>query len=90
MLFVKDQTTKLAVTGFGGVGKTQVVLELIYRVRERNKTCSVIWIPAMRIEGLQQAYRDVGQRFGIPGWEHNKSDIKKLVKEYLSKEITGH
>ncbi|KIM93182.1 hypothetical protein OIDMADRAFT_138250 [Oidiodendron maius Zn] len=89
MLFIKDQTTKIAVTGLGGVGKTQLVLELIYRIREEHRECSIIWIPAIHIENLQQAYRDVGQRLGIPGWEDNKSDIKKLVKEYLSKESAG-
>ncbi|KIM93232.1 hypothetical protein OIDMADRAFT_75421, partial [Oidiodendron maius Zn] len=89
MLFVKDQTTKIAITGLGGVGKTQLVLELIYRTREKHRKCSVIWIPAMNLESLLQAYRDIAQQLGIPGWEDNKSDIKKLVKDHLSKKGAG-
>jgi putative protein kinase ArgK-like GTPase of G3E family len=45
-LFAKDQTAKMAITGLGGVGKTQMVLELAYRTREKHKNCSVVWIPA--------------------------------------------
>jgi len=67
MLFMKDQTTKIAVTGLGGVGKTELVLELMYRLREKHKACSVIWIPAMSMESLQQAYRDIAEQIKVPG-----------------------
>ncbi|KIM98305.1 hypothetical protein OIDMADRAFT_202122, partial [Oidiodendron maius Zn] len=89
MLFIKDQTTKIAVVGLGGIGKSQLVLELIYRIREKHKTCPVIWIPAMNMESLQQAYRDVAQQLGIGGWDDNKSDVKTLVNHYLNKENVG-
>ena len=32
----------MAITGFGGVDKTQLVLELAYRTRDKHKNCSVI------------------------------------------------
>jgi tetratricopeptide (TPR) repeat protein len=89
MLFTKDQSIKIAVIGLGGVGKTQLVLELIYRVREKYKSCSVIWIPAMNMERLNQAYRDAAEQLRIPGFENNKSDIKRLMKDHLSKESVG-
>jgi tetratricopeptide (TPR) repeat protein len=40
------------------------------------------------MEALQQAYVDVAQRLGIPGWENDQADVKTLVKDYLSKKIT--
>ena len=75
--------------GLGGVGKTQLVLELIYRIREKHKNCLVIWIPATNIESLHQAYVDVVRQLSIPGWEEDKADVKRLVQGYLSKESAG-
>src|SRR4029077_4876463 len=80
---------KLAITGLGGVGKTQVVLELAYRIRDKYPACSIFWIPATTTESLQQAYLDVGQKFGIPGLQEEQADVKKLVQHYLSQESAG-
>lgn len=84
-LFVGGQTTKVAITGLGGIGKTQLVLELVHRVRDRYKDCLVIWIPATNMESLHQAYLDVAQQLKIPGSDEDKPDAKKLVQAYLSK-----
>jgi tetratricopeptide (TPR) repeat protein len=65
------------------------VLELVYRVREKHKNCSVIWIPATNIESLYQAYLEVAQQLHISGWEDEKADVKRLVQDYLSKESAG-
>jgi hypothetical protein len=51
-LFIRGQTTKVAITRLGGIGKTQLVLELVYRIRDRYKNCLVIWIPATNMESL--------------------------------------
>jgi tetratricopeptide (TPR) repeat protein len=88
-LFIEGQTAKVAVMGLGGVGKTQLVLELVYRIREKHKNCSVIWIPATNIESLQQAYVDVARQLNIPGWEEDKVDVKRLVQGYLGKKSAG-
>jgi hypothetical protein len=41
------------------------------------------------MESLQQAYRDVAQQLGIPGWKEDKADVKRLVQGHLSKESAG-
>lgn len=89
MLFTGRQTVKVAITGLGGVGKTHLALELAYRIRAENKDCSVIWIPATSKESLEQAYLNAARLLGIPGWEDEKADIKKLVQEYLSGDSAG-
>ena len=88
-VFVGDRTTKVAITGLGGVGKTQLVLELVYRIRDRYKNCLVIWIPATNMESLYQAYLDVARQLKIPGSDEDKADANKLVQGYLSKESAG-
>jgi Cdc6-like AAA superfamily ATPase len=88
-LFIGGQTTKVAVTGLGGVGKTQLVLEFVYRTRVRYRNCLVIWIPATNIESLHQAYLYVARQLQIPGSDEEKVDAKKLVQEHLSKESAG-
>jgi Cdc6-like AAA superfamily ATPase len=88
-LFVGKQTTKVAITGLGGVGKTQLVLELVYRIKDKYRNCLVIWIPATNIESLHQAYMDVARQLGITGYEEDKADVKRLVQGYLSKESAG-
>jgi tetratricopeptide (TPR) repeat protein len=88
-LFAKDHTTKIAITGLGGMGKTQLVLELLYRTKAKHRDCSIIWIPATSVESLHQGYLDVAQQLGIPGWEEGKADVRKLVQKYLSKDDVG-
>lgn len=89
MLFTKDRTTRIAITGLGGVGKTQVVLELVHRVKEKYGNCLIIWIPVINKEGIQQSYQGVAKQLGIPGWEGDTADVKKLVQEYLGRESMG-
>jgi Cdc6-like AAA superfamily ATPase len=88
-IFSEDRTTKIAITGLGGVGKTQLLLELVYETRKKYENCSIIWIAAINMESVQQAYLDAARQLGIPGWNDDKVDIKKLVQEYLSKESSG-
>ena len=68
-LFQEDRTTKIAIMGLGGVGKTQILLELIYRTKEKYKDCSILWIPAINMETVQQAYLQIAKKLSIPGME---------------------
>ncbi|BDD58982.1 hypothetical protein MAP00_004217 [Monascus purpureus] len=88
----QDGTVKAAITGLGGVGKTQLALMLVYRTRAKYKDCSVIWMPASNLESLEQAYLNLAKHLNIVGCDNkvdNKVDIKRLVQDRLSSESTG-
>ncbi|KAH0526001.1 hypothetical protein TsFJ059_009385 [Trichoderma semiorbis] len=89
MLFQGQHTAKVAISGLGGVGKTQLALELVYRIRNDHKNCSVIWIPANSKESLGQAYRNAAAKLGISGYDDAKADVKRLVQNHLSSESAG-
>ncbi|CAN9472976.1 unnamed protein product [Alternaria alternata] len=88
-LFTERQPPKIAITGLGGVGKTQIVLELAYCTKEKHQDCSVFWLPATNAESLQQAFKDIGQQLEVPGIEDKQADVKKLVQRRLSQESAG-
>lgn len=82
-------TAKVAITGLGGVGKTQLALELIYQIRSEYDDCSIIWIPATTREALEQAYLKVARQLDILGCNDDEANVKKLVQNYLSREKAG-
>ena len=86
ILFTEHQPPKIAITGLGGVGKTQIVLELAYRTRETHQDCSIFWVQATNAEALLQAFAEIGQQLAIPGIKEKQADVKMLVQRYLSQE----
>lgn len=86
-LLANDQTGRIAITGLGGVGKTQVVLELAYRLREMQPECSIFWIPSTSIESVEQAYLAIAQLLELEAVK--TAEAKTRVQSYLSQEIAG-
>ncbi|KAL2848203.1 hypothetical protein BJX68DRAFT_255815 [Aspergillus pseudodeflectus] len=78
---------KTAICGLGGIGKTQIALELAYRVRDKNPEMSVFWIPCTSYESVEQAYMNIAQMTGMA--ELNAAAVKEQVKTYLSHERSG-
>ncbi|USP76252.1 kinesin light chain 3 [Curvularia clavata] len=86
----KHTTTMLAIVGPGGTGKSQLALELAYRTRWKNKSCSVFWVDASNKDSFDQSYTSIAQRLDIPGWDDEKTDTKQLVKLRLEQESEAH
>ncbi|KAN0082027.1 hypothetical protein V8E54_003325 [Elaphomyces granulatus] len=82
-----DKLRKMAITGVGGVGKTQIALEVAYRVRDRKPECSIFWIPSTSIEMIEQAYVSIGKCLGLQGV--TLAEMKMRVKAHLSSEKAG-
>ncbi|KAN0082005.1 hypothetical protein V8E54_003303 [Elaphomyces granulatus] len=82
-----DKVRKMAITGLGGVGKTQIALEVAYRVRDRKPECSIFWIPSTSIEMIEQAYMSIGKHLELQGVA--PAEMKMRVKAHLNSEKAG-
>ncbi|KAJ5781337.1 hypothetical protein N7457_006497 [Penicillium paradoxum] len=87
-LFIKNRSERIAIFGLGGIGKTQISLELAYQTRELYPNCAIFWLPAVDLESLQHAYEAVADRLGLVPVDSNE-DVKSLVKTHLSKTSAG-
>ncbi|KAL4863239.1 hypothetical protein BDV12DRAFT_206709 [Aspergillus spectabilis] len=65
LISMPNGAKRLAITGLGGVGKTQVALELAYRMRDREPECSIFWIPCTSYEVVEQACMAIAQVVGV-------------------------
>jgi nucleoside phosphorylase/tetratricopeptide (TPR) repeat protein len=82
LLTVQYGPRRVAITGLGGVGKTQVALEVAYRIRTQDKGCSVFWVPCTSHAMVEQAYLNIAQTLGLVDVE--PGEVKEQVKIYLS------
>ncbi|KAI9035586.1 uncharacterized protein KD926_003246, partial [Aspergillus affinis] len=77
-----DGPRKLAITGLGGVGKTQIALELAYRMRDREPECSIFWIPCTSYEAVEQACMSIAQLVGLHNVE--PAEVKERLQAFFS------
>ncbi|KAI9766297.1 MAG: hypothetical protein M1839_004928 [Geoglossum umbratile] len=81
--------TRLALVGLGGVGKSQTAIEYAYRVRDSALHTSVFWIHASNAARFEQGYREIANEVELPGRDDPRTDILRLVSEWLSDEKNG-
>ncbi|KAK4182576.1 P-loop containing nucleoside triphosphate hydrolase protein [Podospora australis] len=72
------------IQGLGGVGKTQIAIEVVFRIREKYPDYHILWVPAMDAGSFKNAYRYIGLELRAPGIERNDANVTKLVKDALS------
>jgi nucleoside phosphorylase/tetratricopeptide (TPR) repeat protein len=87
LITMRDGPRMIAITGLGGVGKTQVALELAYRLRDRDQECSVFWIPCTSQAMIEQTFLQIAQKLGL----HNlhPAEVREHIKIYLTSERAG-
>ncbi|OJJ48221.1 hypothetical protein ASPZODRAFT_130176 [Penicilliopsis zonata CBS 506.65] len=78
----RDGTRKAAISGLGGVGKTQIALEVAYQIHEQDPAYSVFWIPSTTVEAIEQAFMNIGEQLRLP--DITAANIKSQIKTYLS------
>lgn len=84
-----EDCQRTAIEGLGGVGKTQIALEAVYRLSNEYPDCSIFWVPAIDATSFENAYRDIGKRLNIKGINRENADVQLLVKTALSEDGSG-
>lgn len=51
-----DSCQITVIEGLGGIGKTSIALEAAYRVREKERDCSIFWVPVVDKTTIDNAY----------------------------------
>ncbi|KAJ5532069.1 P-loop containing nucleoside triphosphate hydrolase protein [Penicillium frequentans] len=82
-------SARIALVGLGGVGKSQLAIELSYRIREQSPKTWVFWIHAGSAARFEQNCGDIADRVKIPGRKDPSANIFKLIHDWLSCERNG-
>ena len=88
MLFVSKEWRKAAIVGLGGVGKTQVALQLAYWSKKHHPEFSIFWVPALSKATFEQAFTAIARKLSIQGGDEG-DDLNKSVRRYLSSNAAG-
>ncbi|KAJ5092792.1 hypothetical protein N7456_008653 [Penicillium angulare] len=75
--------SRTAITGLGGVGKTQLAIEYSHRVRCQSADTWVLWIHASSMVRCEKSLRDLANRVKIPGRQDRDVNVFQLVGNWL-------
>ncbi|KAJ5379442.1 hypothetical protein N7509_012561, partial [Penicillium cosmopolitanum] len=84
-----SQSARIALVGLGGVGKSQLLVEYSYQVREIDPGTWVFWIHASNPSRFEADYLSLAETLKIPGRHNPKSNIFQLVCNWLQDERKG-
>jgi hypothetical protein len=74
--------------GLGGMGKTQIALELAYRVKHAEKQYTVLWMPAHSVAAFEKAATELVRKLAIPCGAGD--DPKEALQDHLASDAAGH
>ncbi|KAL4791126.1 purine and uridine phosphorylase [Aspergillus venezuelensis] len=87
LLVAQNGPRRIAIAGLGGVGKTQVALELAYRLGDQDMECSIFWVPSTSHAMVEQSFLKIAQILGL--CKDKQADVKEQVQTYLSSKRAG-
>lgn len=74
---------RVALTGIGGVGKSQIAIEYCYRYRDQHPDSNIFWVHAGTKERFEQAFKAIARNCRLPGWDDPAKNPLDLVYDWL-------
>ncbi|KAL8773370.1 MAG: hypothetical protein Q9209_001764 [Squamulea sp. 1 TL-2023] len=75
---------RVAISGIGGVGKSQIAIEYCFRYKESKPGAHVLWVYGGTIARFYQGYKRIAQELNLAGWDDPETSILDLVFSWLS------
>ncbi|KAF9777671.1 hypothetical protein IL306_004342 [Fusarium sp. DS 682] len=86
-LLFEEGRQKIALIGLGGIGKTQIALQLAYWVKMNKQDYSVFWVPALSRASFEHACMEIIYACSIP--TADSDNAIESVRQYLSSKRAG-
>ncbi|KAJ5536023.1 hypothetical protein N7513_009209 [Penicillium frequentans] len=80
---ISAPSSRVALVGIGGVGKSQLSIEYSYRVRSQTPSTWVLWIHASNAARFEQSFRDIAEQAKLFGRKDPIVNIFQLVESWL-------
>ncbi|KAJ2897764.1 domain-containing histone demethylation 3D [Zalerion maritima] len=82
-------TARIALVGLGGIGKSQLAIRYAHQVRQHSPNTWVFWVHASTRGRFEEAYESIADRLELPRRNDPKTNIFRLVSEWLRIEENG-
>ncbi|RTE82224.1 hypothetical protein BHE90_003211 [Fusarium euwallaceae] len=85
-LFGEEPYERIALTGLGGVGKTQTALQFAFWVQHEKPEYSIFWLSALSASSFEQSCNTVATELNI---FQQGLDSKAILRDFLSSKNSG-
>lgn len=80
---------RAALAGIGGVGKSRIAIQFLYRYQELHRDSHIFWVHGGSRSRFETDYRNIAGVLDLPGRKDSDVDTLRLVTDWLNVEANG-